>query len=106
MITKTYLDGRLNQLEEKLKRKIEIKDDRQARELEEEITSLKNITELTEERVAENKDMLNNYMQEHNNFRTELEELKREIGNVKNIIEKNTGIKIKEEESDIIVSDI
>jgi len=41
MITKTYLDGKLNQLEEKLKRRIDMKDERTLCEIEIGIKNLK-----------------------------------------------------------------
>ena len=41
MITKTYLDGKLNQLEERLKRRIDMKDERTLCEIEVEVRNLK-----------------------------------------------------------------
>jgi len=90
MITKTYLDGKLNQLEERLKRRIDMKDSRQTQEINAEIINLKNAVKLAEEKVAENKDMIENYLKEHNDVKIKLSELER---------------KIEKKESDIITSD-
>ena len=103
MITKTYLDGRLKQLEEKLKRGIEAKDEKTFHEME--IKSLKENVELLKEKIEENKDIINNYLSEHNNFKNEIEELKDKIYDLENLVEFKKGIKT-ENEDDSIVSDI
>ncbi|MCK5084473.1 MAG: hypothetical protein KAQ64_02365 [Candidatus Pacebacteria bacterium] len=105
MITKTYLDGRLKQLEENLKKRIDTKDNRQTQGLEEEIKGLKNILELVEERVAENRDILDNYLREHNGLKAELEELKLKISKSKEDIEKKDDVGIEKKEGDTITSD-
>ena len=56
MITKTYLDNRLNQLEEQLKRKIEMKDEVTLHKIETDIANLKNDIKLFET----SNDLLNN----------------------------------------------
>ena len=53
MITKTYLDGRLNQLEENLKKRINMKDETIFREIEKEIASLKESIKLLGEKNEE-----------------------------------------------------
>ena len=79
MITKTYLDGKLNQLEEKLKKKIDIKDERQTREINTGIVELKNTLGLLEEKIAENRDLIENYLKEHNNVKIKLSELEKKL---------------------------
>lgn len=79
MITKTYLDGKLNQLEERLKRRIEIKDNRQTQEINAEIAGMKNALGLIEEKIAKNKDMLDHYLKEHNDVKIKLNELARKV---------------------------
>ena len=76
MITKTYLDGKLNQLEEKLKRKIEMKDEMTLHKIETDIASLKNNIKLLEEKIEENKDMIKNYLEKQNNAKQKIEEIK------------------------------
>ena len=103
MITKTYIDGRLNQLEEKLKRGIEAKDEKTFHEME--IRNLKENVELLKEKIEENKDIINNYLSEHNDLEDEIKELKDKIYNLENSAEFEKGIKT-ENEDDSIVSDI
>ena len=76
MITKTYLDGKLNQLEEKLKRRIEMKDEMTLHKIETDIASLKNNIKLLEEKIEENKDMIKNYLEKQNNAKQKIEEIK------------------------------
>ena len=76
MITKTYLDGKLNQLEEKLKRKIEMKDEMTLHKIEADIASLKNNIKLLEEKIEENKDMIKNYLEKQDDTKQEIEEIK------------------------------
>ena len=106
MITKTQLDIRLKQLEESLKKRIDMKDNRQTQGLEEEIKDLKNILELAEERIAENKDILNNYLKEHNGLKDELEELKLKIIRLEKGVERKDDAGIEKKEDDSIISDI
>ncbi len=63
MITKTYLDGKLNQLEEKLRRRIEMKDEQVSHKTETDIADLKNSIKLLEEKIEENKDLIRNYIE-------------------------------------------
>ena len=105
MITKTYLDGKLNKLEESLKKRIDMKDNRQTQEINAEIVKLKNTLGLIEEKAAENKDMIENYLKEHNNVKIELEELKRKVDGIENIIEKKSDNKSSENKDDAITSD-
>ena len=58
MITKTYLDGKLNQLEGSLQRRIESKDNFQTEEINKKIADLRNDVDLIGERVIENRDLL------------------------------------------------
>ncbi len=76
MITKTYLDGKLNQLEEKLKRKIEMKDEMTLNKIEADIASLKNNIKLLEEKIEENKDMIKNYLEKQDDTKQKIEEIK------------------------------
>ena len=76
MITKTYLDGRLNQLEENLKRKIEIKDERMSSEIKTDIANLKNKIKLLEERVEENRDLIRNCIEKKEIEKVKLDENK------------------------------
>jgi len=88
MITKTYLDGKLNQLEEKLKRKIEMKDEMTLHKIEADIVGLKDNIKLLEEKIEENKDMIKNYLEKQNGTKQEVEK-----------------VKIDENKDDIITSD-
>lgn len=63
MITKTYLDGKLNQLEEKLRKRIEMKDERVSHKIEIDIADLKNKLKSLEERIEENKDLIRSYIE-------------------------------------------
>ena len=76
MITKTYLDGKLNQLEEKLRRKIEMKDEKVSREIKTDIASLKNNIKLLEEKIEENKDIIRNYIGKQADTKQETEKVK------------------------------
>lgn len=75
MITKTYLDGKLNQLEESLKRKIDLKGNMHAEEMNKKISDLRDDVELINERVIENRDILDNYLAEHNGLKQRLDKL-------------------------------
>ncbi len=105
MITKTYLDGKLNQLEEKIKRIIDVKDNRQTEELSAEIKELRNAVKLLEEKVAENRDILENYLKERNGAAdNNSEELKQPVENFQeagNAEEKNKS----NDDNDAITSD-
>ncbi len=57
MITKTYLDGKLDQLEGKIERKIDFKIDQAMQKLNSEIAKLKNDLKALEEKKSENKDI-------------------------------------------------
>ena len=76
MITKTYLDGRLNQLEENLKKRIEMKDERVSRETETDIADLKNKIKLLEERVEENRDLIRSCIEKKEIEKVKLDENK------------------------------
>ena len=76
MITKTYLDGRLNQLEENLKKRINAKDEMVFHEIEKEIVSLKESIKLLEERIEEDRDIIRNYITMKNDVKQELEKNK------------------------------
>ncbi|MCK4592493.1 hypothetical protein KAT63_03605 [Candidatus Parcubacteria bacterium] len=101
MITKTQLDIKLKQLEESLKKRIDMKDNRQTQEINAEIAELKNTLGLLEEKIAENRDMIENYLKEHNNVKIELEKLKRKVDG----IEKELGIKSDKNKNNAITSD-
>jgi hypothetical protein len=73
MITKTYLDGKLNQLEERLKRRIDMKDDRQTQEINAEIVELKNSLRLLEEKIEENRDIIRNYVAKQDDTKQDIE---------------------------------
>ncbi len=66
MITKTYLDGKLINLEERLKRKIDTKDSRAFHKMETDIADLKNSVKLLEEKFNENRDLIENYIAKQN----------------------------------------
>ncbi len=66
MITKTYLDGKLINLEERLKRRIDMKDDRTLHKIETDIAGLKNDIKLLEEKFNENRDLIENYIAKQN----------------------------------------
>ena len=76
MITKTYLDGKLNQLEEKLKRRIDMKDERTLCEIEMGIKNLKENIKLLEEKIEENKDIIRNYIEKQDGAKQETEKAK------------------------------
>ena len=76
MITKTYLDGKLNQLEERLKRRIDMKDDRQTQEINAEIVELKNSLRLLEEKIEENRDIIRNYVTKQDDAKQNIEGIK------------------------------
>jgi len=75
MITKTYLDGKLNQLEEKLKRRIDMKDERTLCEIEIGIKNLKENIKLLEEKIEENKDLIRNYIAKQANAKQEIKKI-------------------------------
>ncbi|MCK5332266.1 hypothetical protein KAJ41_00185 [Candidatus Parcubacteria bacterium] len=75
MITKTYLDGKLNQLEGSLQRRIESKDNFQTEEINKKIADLRNDVDLIGERVIENRDLLDHYLVEHNGLKKRMETL-------------------------------
>ena len=89
MITKTYLDGRLGQLEENLKKRINMKDETMLREIEKEIVNLKENIKLLEEKIEEDRDIIRNYVVAEND--------------VKQGLEKN---KPNNEKEDVITSDL
>ena len=72
MITKTYFDGKLNQLEEKLRRRIEMKDEKMSHEIKVDIANLKNSIKLLEEKIEENKDLIRNYIEKQEIKKVEL----------------------------------
>lgn len=75
MITKTYLDGRLNQLEEKLKRKIEMKDEMTLHKIEADIAGLKNDLKSLKEKIEENKDVIRNYIEKQADAKQEVKKI-------------------------------
>lgn len=89
MITKTYLDGRLNQLEEKLKRKIEMKDEMTLHKIEADIAGLKNDLKSLKEKIEENKDVIRNYIEKQADAKQEVEK-----------------VEPSENKEDVIVSDL
>lgn len=101
MITKTYLDGKLRSLEERLERRIDVKDHRVFREIEIDIANLKNGIKSMEEKFDENRDIIRNYIVEQNNMKEELKELKLRIGN----IEKKINLESSKNGNDEIASD-
>ena len=66
MITKTYLDGKLRSLEERLERRIDMKDNRMLHKVEADIAELKNSVKLLEEKFNENRDLIENYIAKQN----------------------------------------
>ncbi|MEA1937277.1 MAG: hypothetical protein U9N04_04175 [Patescibacteria group bacterium] len=66
MITKTYLDGKLRSLEERLERRIETKDNKTLHKMEADIAELKNSIKLLEEKISENRDLIENYIAKQN----------------------------------------
>ena len=66
MITKTYLDGKLRSLEERLERRIDIKDNRTLHKVEADIVELKSDIKLLEEKISENRDLIENYIAKQN----------------------------------------
>lgn len=66
MITKTYLDGKLRSLEERLERRIEMKDNKTLHKMEADIAELKNSIKLLEEKISENRDLIENYIAKQN----------------------------------------
>ncbi len=66
MITKSQLDTKLKQLEERLRRKIEIKDEATLHEIKSDIKNLKKNVELLEEKNDENRDIIKNYIAKQN----------------------------------------
>jgi len=95
-----------------MKRTIDVKDNRQTEELSAEIKELRNAVKLLEEKVAENRDMLENYLKEHSDLKENVEELKSEPEELEQPVEnyqeiKNReDIKQKDENDDAITSDI
>ena len=83
MITKTYLDGKLRSLEERLERRIDVKDNRVFRETETDIANLKNSIRALEEKFDENRDLIEGCLESQNDMKRELEELKSRIGDIK-----------------------
>ncbi|MBW6440711.1 hypothetical protein K0B03_01605 [Patescibacteria group bacterium] len=75
MITKTYLDGKLNQLEESLKRRIETNENMQTEEIDKKIADLREDVELINEKLIENKDIIDNYLFKHNGLKQRVEVL-------------------------------
>ena len=75
MITKTYLDGKLNQLEEKLKRKIEMKDEMTLHKIEADIAGLKNDLKSLKEKIEENKDVIRNYIEKQADAKQEVKKI-------------------------------
>ena len=76
MITKTYLDNRLNQLEEQLRRRIEMKDERISQDIETDLASLKNSIKLLEGKIEENRDMIKSCFEKQNGAKQKTEEVK------------------------------
>jgi len=104
MITKTYLDGKLDQLEEKIEKKIEAKVRAAVQKREAEISELRNSAKLIEEKRADNKDTLDSYVKSHNDLKQEMELLKLKVEEMEKILKEKSGF--KPEKSDAIVSDI
>ena len=76
MITKTYLDGKLNQLEERLKRRIDMKDERTLCEIEVEVRNLKEHIKLLEEKIEEDRDIIKNYIEKQDSAKQKTEKAK------------------------------
>lgn len=108
MITKTYLDGKLNQLEEKIKRTIDVKDNRQTEKINAEIGELRNAIKEIEEKAAENRDMLENYLKEHGGAAdsNDLRELKQPTENFQETGSAEDMKKKDNNNDDVITSDI
>ena len=102
MITKTYLDGKLRSLEERLERRIDMKDNRLLREIEVDIASLKNSVKALEEKFDENRDIIGGCIEEQNNIKQELEEIKSKINNK----EKELNAEPNKNNDSVITSDI
>lgn len=114
MITKAYLDLRLQELEDKLERKINAEIGRASDKVNADVDDLKNEIKRIGERDFESKDILTGYVASHNAVKEELEsvksrleELEKAIGENK-IAEKESGRKEEngKDESDTITSDI
>jgi len=101
MITKTYLDGKLRSLEERLERRIDMKDGRTLHKMETEIAELKNSIKLLEEKISENRDIIGGCLDGQNEVKQELEELKSKI----NDVEKKPDFESNRNSNDEIVSD-
>lgn len=105
-----------------MKRIIDIKDGRQTEELNAEIKKLRNAVKLLEEKVSENRDMLENYLRERNGaVSNNPEELKqpvenfKEAGNAEDLSPQPLGEKLQlgdnaedaeKKDDDVITSDI
>ena len=76
MITKTQLDISLRQLEERLRRKIDTKNEATLREIKSEIKNLKESVGLLEEKNEENRDIIKNHIAKQNNVKQKIEEVK------------------------------
>ena len=69
-----------------MKRTIDVKDNRQTEELSAEIKELRTAVKLLEEKVAENRDMLENYLKERSGVAdNNPEELKRPVENFREV---------------------
>ena len=69
MITKTYLDGKLRSLEERLERRIDIKDNRTLHKAEADIVELKSDIKLLEEKISENRDIIEGCLKSQNDMK-------------------------------------
>ena len=87
MITKTYLDGRLNNLEEKLERRIGLKDERLLHGIEANVVELKNNIKSLEERFDENRNLIVDCLQKYDDLKQEIEKLKLKIDSAEKITE-------------------
>ena len=101
MITKTYLDGKLRSLEERLERRIDMKDNRLFREIEVDIANLKNSVKALEEKFNENRDIIGGCFESYDDIKRELGELKSKI----NDVEKKPDFESNRNSNDEIVSD-
>jgi len=71
MITKTYFDGKLNEFESRIERKISARIDQLADRLDAEILKIKEETQRAVEKGARNEDVIYGYLKDHNNIKKE-----------------------------------
>ena len=115
MITRTYLDSRLRELEDRVERRIKAEIDRVLAKINADISNLKSATGETGEIGVESKDiLLTNYAQLHDELKKDFKELKARVEKIEQAVQERGGNKREgekkmertEEESDMITSDI